>query len=141
MGAVAFAGAKFRPSQSPPGMGHNSFWEKLGLRRGSRVYAIAFDLDTERLQGIYPGTYTNAYHDIRRILERHGFVNQQGSLYFGNEKTDPVKCVLAIQEVTKAYSWFRVAVRDIRMLRIEENNDLMPAVEPQVDLPFTAATA
>jgi virulence-associated protein VapD len=99
------------------------------------VYAICFDLDTERLGQNYHGANpNNAYADIRRILERHGFVNQQGSVYFGNDQTDPVRCVLAVQEVTNTYDWFRVVVRDIRMLRIEENNDLMPAVEPQGDL-------
>jgi virulence-associated protein VapD len=44
--------------------------------------------------------------------------------------------VLAVQEVSKRYSWFRVAVRDIRMLRIEENNDLMPAVGGYGELPL-----
>jgi virulence-associated protein VapD len=97
--------------------------------------AICFDLDQESLQTNYHGANpTNAYGDIRRVLERHGFMNQQGSVYFGNDQTDPVKCVLAVQDVTNSYPWFRMVVRDIRMLRIEENNDLMPAVNPQGDL-------
>jgi virulence-associated protein VapD len=101
------------------------------------MYAISFDLDIERLESAYHGANSNnAYADIRRIFERHGFVNQQGSVYFGNDATDPVRCVLAVQEVTNTYPWFRVAVRDIRMLRIEENNDLMPAVDPQGGLPL-----
>ena len=118
-----------------PAKGHNGFWARLGIRQGKRVYAICFDLDQDQLQANYHGANpTNAYGDIRRILERHGFVNQQGSVYFGNEEIDPVRCVLAVQEVTNTYAWFRVVVRDIRMLRIEENNDLMPAVEPQGSL-------
>ena len=48
---------------------------------------------------------------------------------------DPVKCVLAIQDVSKECPWFKRAVTDVRMLRIEENNDLMPAVgEPDLGL-------
>jgi virulence-associated protein VapD len=31
--------------------------------------------------------------------------------------------------LAKRYPWFAPSVRDIRMLRIEENNNLMPAVE------------
>jgi virulence-associated protein VapD len=98
-------------------------------KKGGRVYAIAFDLDQEMLQRHYHNeSYKNAYDDIRRIFSRFGFARQQGSVYFGDEKVDPVRCVLAVQEVSKKCPWFKMAVIDIRMLRIEENNDLMPAV-------------
>lgn len=96
---------------------------------GQRVYAIAFDLDTEILQRHYPNSsWRNGYDDIRATLEGHGFTRQQGSVYFGDEKVDPVRCVLAIQDVGRSHAWFAAAVRDVRMLRIEENNDLMPAL-------------
>ncbi|NBO32128.1 MAG: virulence factor, partial [Cyanobacteria bacterium WB6_1B_304] len=38
-------------------------------------------------------------------------------------------CVLAAIEVSKSLPWFGTSVRDIPMLRIEELNDLMPAVQ------------
>ncbi len=93
------------------------------------TYAIVFDLDANILQKIYHATYTNAYGDIRKVLEDYGFDWLQGSTYFGNDKVDAVTCVLAVQEVSAKFDWFSTAVRDVRMLRIEENNDLMPAVE------------
>jgi virulence-associated protein VapD len=40
-----------------------------------------------------------------------------------------VTCVLAVQDLTSAHAWFRPAVTGIRMLRIEDNNDLKPAIE------------
>jgi virulence-associated protein VapD len=104
----------------------NSVWAS---ERPGRMYAIAFDLDQELLQRHYPGqTYTNAYEDIGRIINRFGFRRQQGSVYFGDDKVTPVVCVMAVQEVQKQHSWFNKVVSDIRMLRIEENNDLMPAI-------------
>ncbi len=39
-----------------------------------------------------------------------------------------VTCVLAAMDLAKALPWFAGSVRDIRMLRIEELNDLLPAV-------------
>ncbi len=39
-----------------------------------------------------------------------------------------VTCVLAVMDVSATFAWFAPSVRDIRMLRIEEFNDLMPAV-------------
>jgi len=100
------------------------------FRWSQRMYAIAFDLDTEMLNKHYPGNSPHgAYGDIERFLAPHGFARQQGSVYFGDAKfTDPVKCTIMIQGLVKKHPWFRAVVRDIRLLRVEDNNDLMPAV-------------
>lgn len=48
-------------------------------REDERVYAIAFDMDTDTLQKSYPGaSWTNAYTEIKKVLDRHGFTRQQG---------------------------------------------------------------
>jgi virulence-associated protein VapD len=94
------------------------------------MYAIVFDLDQESLSNTYHNeSYKNAYGDIKKIFEAHGFTRQQGSVYFGNpEKVDAVTCVLTVMELVKNSPWFAPSVKDIRMLRIEDNNDLMPAI-------------
>ena len=98
------------------------------------MYAIAFDLERETLSKTYGSpNYTNAYSDIRKTLDKYGFERQQGSVYFGKkDKVDAVTCVLAAQELARQYSWFSASVEDIRMLRIEDNNDLMPAIKQVV---------
>jgi virulence-associated protein VapD len=94
-----------------------------------RMYAIAFDLDTDQLKQEYPNaSWQNAYGDIRKTLVPLGFNWQQGSVYFGDKEIDAVKCVLAAQALSKEHQWFKNCVRDIRMLRIEELNDLSPAL-------------
>jgi len=93
------------------------------------MYAITFDLDIETLKQAYGDPYNNAYAEIKKFLVGKGFNWQQGSVYFGDtDKVNAVTCVLAAAELAKAYTWFAASVRDIRMLRIEENNDLKPAV-------------
>jgi len=93
------------------------------------MMAIAFDLDTEMLKSTYHNdSYNNAYNDIKNVLSNHGLDRMQGSVYFGDDTVDAVTCVLAVQELADEFDWFQVSVRDIRMLRIEDNNDLMPAV-------------
>jgi virulence-associated protein VapD len=94
-----------------------------------RVYAIAFDLDIESLRRAYGDPYNNAYAEIRNVLKKHGFAWQQGSVYFGDEQINAVTCVLAAIDLSRSLPWFAASVRDIRMLRIEELNDLMPAVQ------------
>lgn len=93
------------------------------------MYAIAFSLDTERLKALYPNpSINNAFADIRRVLEPLGFKWMQESVYLGDGNINAVKCVLAAQKLSQNYDWFKESVRDIRMLRIEELNDLLPAL-------------
>lgn len=109
----------------PAGLGHN---RRMG--RSPVTYAITFDLDTKILEAVYPTpSWQNAYADVATVLRQEGFERQQGSVYFGNDDVDVVRCQLAVQKIALTYDWFAPAVTDIRMLRIEDNNDLMPAID------------
>ena len=94
------------------------------------MYAIAFDLKVSDLEQYYTGnSYNNAYGDIQKFLQTKGFTRQQGSVYFGElNVVDAVKCVMAVNALSQEFPWFKQCVTDIRMLRIEENNDLSPAL-------------
>ena len=95
-----------------------------------RMYAITFDLDGSALQSHYHNSsINNAYSDIRKVLELRNFTWVQSTVYFGDtERVDAVSTVLAVQELAKTFPWFKPSVRDIRMLRIEDNNDLARAL-------------
>ena len=101
----------------------------ISLRSDKPMYAIAFDMDIESLRANFGDPYNNAYVEIRKVLQKHGFTWQQGSVSFGGENINAVTCVLAAIDVAAQLGWFAASVRDIRMLRIEELNDLMPAVQ------------
>jgi virulence-associated protein VapD len=91
-----------------------------------RMYAIAFDLDKAACERHYPGAdWRSAYADIRRVLEEHEFWGQQGSVYYSKHSRS-VRVWQAITELQRRHPWFRLVVRDVRMLRIEENDDLKP---------------
>ena len=94
------------------------------------MYAVAFDLDTEMLSETYGTSPQNAYGDIKKFMLENGFEWKQGSVYYGNpERINAATCVTTIQRLAIANPWFAVSVRDIRMLRIEENDDLRPAID------------
>jgi virulence-associated protein VapD len=99
------------------------------FKREGTVYAIAFDMDIEQLRTHYGDPYNNAYLEIRRILEGHQFQWQQGSVYFGGPTVTAATVMVALIDLTTRLPWFAASVRDIRMLRIEELNDLMPVVQ------------
>lgn len=99
------------------------------FKREGTVYAIAFDMDIDQLRVHYGDPCNNAYLEIRRILERHQFSWQQGSVYFGAATVTAATVMMAVIELSTQLPWFAATVRDIRMLRIEELNDLMPVVQ------------
>jgi virulence-associated protein VapD len=101
----------------------------VSFKRDGTVYAIAFDMDIEQLGVHYGDPDNTAYLEIRRVLERHGFQWQQGSVYFGGPAVTAASVMVAVIDLTTHLAWFAAAVRDIRMLRIEELNDLMPVVQ------------
>ncbi len=68
--------------------------DEFALREG-RMYAIAFDMDIDSLRKTYGDPDNNAYIEIRKVLEKHGFNWQQGSVYFGGDRINAVTCVLA----------------------------------------------
>lgn len=105
------------------------------IRKAGRVYAIAFDLDgaiAEKHCGAsWRGT---CYAKIANVFAEFGFNRVQGSVYFGEENSDAVRCVMAVQEADRRFAWFASAVRDLRMLRVDEDNDLLPALSGRLRL-------
>ena len=63
------------------------------------------------------------------MLEQHKFQWQQGSIYFGGPAVTAATVMVAVIDLVTQLPWFAASVRDIRMLRIEELNDLMPVVQ------------
>ncbi len=98
--------------------------------KNRELYAVLFDLDTNCLsENCENITYHNAYKTIKDYMLSNGFEWKQGSVYFGKEHIDAVSCVLTVQKLAKLHPWFSTCVKDVRMLKIEENNDLAPAVQ------------
>jgi len=96
------------------------------------MYAIVFELNQDMLATLSTNPITT-YGDIKDALERHGFYWYKRNMYFGDvSKVDAVTCVLAVMDLAKQNPRFALSVSDIRMLRIEDNNDLMPAVKKAV---------
>jgi len=105
------------------------------------VYAIAFDMDIEQLRIHYGDPYNNAYLEIRRVLEQHGFQWQLGGrAYFGGPAVTAATVMVAVIDLSTQLAWFPASVRDIRMLRIEEVNDLMPVVQRVAGLAGSSET-
>ena len=129
------------PAVRPNGQGDETLAAQNANEWMGRMYAIAFDMDTGAMERAYPTPHwRSGYDDIARELKQHGFERQQQTVYFGTRGMTPVHCVLAAQALAKRFPWFVKSVRDLRMMRIEESNDLMPAIG-QLDLPLAPGSA
>jgi virulence-associated protein VapD len=103
--------------------------EKIDGSKVKIMFAIAFDLDTDKLKKHYPSlSWQNVYGEIRGFLAEKGFENQQGSLYYGNGTVTQVSAILAVVELSKRYPYVRPSVADIRLLQLLNKDDLMPAI-------------
>ena len=93
------------------------------------MYAIAFDLDTDSAERLCGPAWRTCHAKIAAVFAEFGFSRVQGSVYFGGDMVNAVTCVVAVIDLTNTFPWFAKSVRDIRMLRIEEQNDLAPAIQ------------
>ena len=90
------------------------------------MYAILINLDTDSL--LEYEKLNNVNQQIKTHMTENGFIWKQGNIYFGNENITAVSCVVVIQKLAQKYSWFSTCVKEVRMLRIEENTNLLPAL-------------
>ena len=90
------------------------------------MYAVLIDLDTDSL--LEYEKLNNVNQQIKIYMIENGFIWKQGNIYFGNENITAVNSVVVIQKLAQKYFWFSTCVKEVRMLRIEENTNLLPAL-------------
>lgn len=106
------------------------FYKDHGYPLGSKsIYAIWIELDWHGLLANYGLDSKDALTAIKEHLVHHGFAGNNGSnFFFGGPNVSPVQCVLAVQSMCASLAWFKNSAFGIKMLRIEETNDLRPAM-------------
>jgi virulence-associated protein VapD len=94
------------------------------------MYAIVFDLNPDLLRLHHPiGSLQAAYFDISKVfIDEFKFKRQQDNIFYTHLSNGAVSSVLVAQELASRFEWFSFSVEYIRMLQIEANHDLMPAI-------------
>jgi len=92
---------------------------------GTAHKQIAFDLDTKALKRYYSKDgYQNAYYDIRRVMEKEGFMWQQGSVYRSKKQLERVQTTIIIRNMLKRYPWLNFCMRDCTVTNIGKDYSL-----------------
>ena len=76
------------------------------------MFAITFDLIVAELNKSHPKRVNRAYDEVRKTLQRSGFIWKQGSVYV-NPDGGLAELFTAVQDL-KALPWFPSAVRELR---------------------------
>ena len=84
---------------------------------GSRKQ-ITFDLCQEALKKYYPHSLTQAYYDIRRFMESHGFEHRQSSAYVSLAKMMTLDVVSLAEQLAMALPWLSRCVNEIDVANI-----------------------
>ncbi|MDP8163488.1 hypothetical protein QJU89_02985 [Pasteurella skyensis] len=83
------------------------------------MYAVIFDIDT-----------SDSHHKcIREFMEKHDFDYYKNGIYWGNDSVNSVNCIIVVQQLIQEFPFLIDHIKDIRMFKIQENNDLMPAIK------------
>lgn len=83
---------------------------------------IVFDLDTKRLEENYHNdSWRNAYADVARVLNRHGFNNIQGTVYLSDAGIRQAHGTIALQEVAVRYAWFAPSLKNVQFYDLADD--------------------
>ena len=94
----------------------------MALRTSSSAYAVAFDMDTKCLERECVTSYQNAYKAIGDVFKKYALLQEQDSVYLGASSW--LECLNALQETVKTHKWFGQCVRNVRIFRVEDSNDV-----------------
>lgn len=95
------------------------------------MYAIAFDIDMNKLKKEHGEVFTMAYDEMRLYLEHYGFVQTFENLYISRDDTNTlVQVYKAIQKLS-GIMWFKKSVRDIRAFKVEDWSNFTDIVKSE----------
>lgn len=100
---------------------------------------ITFDLSQEALEAHYPRGeraqsehhYRKAYQDIRRFMEKQGFMWRQNSVYVSEAPMTTMDIVLLSQRMAEKLPWLRLCVKEITATDIGAQYSLLGLLRGQ----------
>ncbi|MBR2124355.1 MAG: hypothetical protein IJ934_04165 [Acetobacter sp.] len=83
---------------------------------------IVFDLDTKLLEEHYHNaSWRNGYTDIQWVLNKHRFINIQGTVYLSERGVKQAHGTLALQEVAIRFPWFAQCVSNVQFYDLADD--------------------
>ena len=90
--------------------------------------AINFDIDTKRYVQYTGKSAPTAYYDIRKFLEKNGFIHRQGSGYLSIHSMNEAKVANIIMELSTKFDWIKSCVKQIDVTNVGRQYSLLPLI-------------
>ena len=90
---------------------------------------ISFDLRQESLKRYYSKNPTQAYYDICRFMESHGFEHRQSSVYVSLDKLTTLDVVSLTEQLAMALPWLSRCINEIDVANIGVQHSLKKVLE------------
>jgi virulence-associated protein VapD len=94
--------------------------------------AFNFDLVDAELKKVYPAgerSYKNGYRDIKKFMERQGFIHHQGSGYYSAGVMDIVDITTLLEKMVDEMPWICECMRDLRVANYVQDRNLTHMVK------------
>lgn len=88
------------------------------------MYILKIELDFDILNNIGKIDIIKAQAQIKYTLKEHGFISA-GTVYFGNNTSNAVKCFSVISILEEKYDWFIQSAKTIKMFKVTDEEDLL----------------
>lgn len=109
------------------------------------MYAISFELDNvlindekefilkrfendDEFHNLKPNELSQLINKKIRIFFNDNNFSYKNSLFFGKSEVNSINCVLVIQKLLKEFPFLPNYIKDIRLLRIEENTSMQEVI-------------
>ena len=90
-------------------------------------YIVQVELDNHILKDLYPNDdYKHAYNDIRGFLNDESLDWISGPLF--DAGPSPISAVLAVQHLSAHFDWFKGSVKELKLLRVTNMDDLLNVI-------------
>lgn len=88
-------------------------------------YSLNFDLDTKKLEELYPEkNWRKAYEDLRISLEEAKFIHVQGSGYHSEDEMEIYDVIQLKTELEEKFPWLKESIKNIYATEIGKQYDL-----------------
>lgn len=91
------------------------------------MFMIVIDLYDEVLEN-QSKEIDVVYETISSFLSRRGFTKLRDGVYLSDKDVNAVSATVAVEELAFRRKWFALTIKSAKLLRVEEESDLIDAI-------------
>ena len=91
------------------------------------MFVIVIDLYDEFLKN-HNEDIDGIYETIASFFDERGFTKLRDGVYLSDKDVNAVSATVAVEELASRRKWFALTIKSAKLLRVEEESDLIDAI-------------